>query len=420
MNRRQFIQKSGLAAGTAIFTANASSWVARAATPAATPAATTQQKRLVVVFLRGAVDGLNIVVPYRETAYYEARPKIAIPQPGQPSGALKLSDTFGLHPALDSIYPLWQQGSLAFVHACGSPDETRSHFDAQDYMESGTPGVKTTTDGWMNRLLAVLSERNGRNIIQAINVGPTTPRILAGPMTIASLASGRNAARPLPLDNVRVSAAFDQLYRDQGALAQAYKEGQLARQALLKDLDAEMKMANNGAPLPNGFSNDTQRLAQVMRQDSRVHLAFLALGGWDTHVNQGGSQGQLARNLEALGKGLATLKEGLGPVYDQTTVVVLSEFGRTVAENGNGGTDHGHGNVLWLLGGGVRGAQVYGRFPGLQSNQLHEGRDLAVTTDFRTVMSSLLTQHLDLSPAQIAKIFPGYSAPQSLSLIKTV
>lgn len=409
MYRRQFLQQSGLATGAAIAAIASHSWTVRAASP--------QRKRLIVVFLRGAVDGLNIVVPYRETAYYSARPKIAIPTPGQPSGALKLDDTFGLHPALDSIFPLWQQGSLAFVHACGSPDETRSHFDAQDYMESGTPGSKKTADGWMNRLLAALS---GRNIIQAVNVGATTPRILSGPMAIASLNSGRNAARPLPLDNTYVSAAFDQLYSNQDALSQAYQEGKHARQELLKDLDAEMKMANNGAPLPFGFGTDTQRLARIMRQDARVQIAFLALGGWDTHVNQGSSQGQLARNLEALGKGLSTLQQELGPVYAETTIVVMSEFGRTVAENGNGGTDHGHGNVMWVMGGNIKGGKVYGQFPGLQANQLHQGRDLAITTDFRTVIGSLLTQHLQLTPVQIAKIFPAYRAPQSLSLIKTV
>jgi uncharacterized protein (DUF1501 family) len=408
MYRRQFLQQSGFAAGATILALASHGWMARAATP--------QRKRLIVVFLRGAVDGLNVVVPYREAGYYSARPKIAIPKPGQPNGALKLDDTFGLHPALESVFPLWQQGSLAFIHACGSPDETRSHFDAQDYMESGTPGLKKTADGWMNRLLATLS---GRNIIQAVNVGATTPRILSGPMAIASLSSGRNAARPLPLDNTLVSSAFDQLYQNRDALSQAYQEGQQARQALLKDLDAEAKMANNGAPLPFGFATDTQRLARVMRQDSRVQLAFLALGGWDTHINQGSSQGQLARNLEALGKGLAVLQQELGPVYAETTIVVMSEFGRTVAENGNGGTDHGHGNAMWVMGGPIKGGQVYGQFPGLQSNQLHQGRDLAITTDFRTVIGSLLSQHLQLSSAQMAKIFPSYRAPQPLPLIKT-
>ncbi len=409
MYRRQFLQQSGLATGAAISAIASHSWMVRAATP--------QRKRLIIVFLRGAVDGLNIVVPYREAAYYSARPKIAIPNPGQPNGALKLDDTFGLHPALDSIFPLWQQGSLAFVHACGSPDETRSHFDAQDYMESGTPGIKKTADGWMNRLLANLS---GRNIIQAVNVGATTPRILSGPMAIASLNSGRNAARPLPVDNTLVSAAFDQLYRNQDALSQAYQEGKHARQELMKDLDAETKMANNGAPLPFGFATDTQRLARVMRQDARVQLAFLGLGGWDTHVNQGSSQGQLAKKLEALGKGLSILQQELGPVYAETTIVVMSEFGRTVAENGNGGTDHGHGNVMWVMGGNIKGGKVYGQFPGLQANQLHQGRDLAITTDFRTVIGSLLTQHLQLTPVQIAKIFPAHKAPDALSLIKTV
>jgi len=319
-----------------------------------------------------------------------------------------------LHPALAPLIPLWKQGTLAFVHAAGSLDPTRSHFDAQYYMESGTPGVRNTTDGWMNRLLSILS---GRTPIQGVTVGETTPRILAGKIPVANLASGRNADRPLPLDRPQVAEAFDKLYSGKDNLSQAYHEGRMARQALKSDLDAEMKMANNGAPLPYGFAKDAQRLAKLMVKDPRIQLGFMDLGGWDTHVNQGGSKGQLARNLQQLGSGLASLVQGLGSAYPNTAIVVMSEFGRTVNENGNGGTDHGHGNVMWILGGKVRGGKVYGEWPGLAANQLYQNRDLAITTDFRDVITTILERHINLDETKLNQIFPSYAPTQKIELI---
>lgn len=402
MNRRYFLQQAGFTACSALATIGTHGWIARSAAQSSSSA----PKRLIVIFLRGAVDGLNVVVPYREAAYYEKRPRIAIPQPNKIGGALDLDGQFGLHPALAPLIPLWQQKSLAFVHASGSPAPTRSHFEAQDNMERGTLGLSGgTQDGWMNRLLGVMS---GRNPIQAVNVGNTTPRILAGRVPVATLALGRGAARPLPIDRPQIAAAFDSLYSSTDAVSQAYKEGRLARKAILSNLDAETTMANNGAPLPNGFGGDARRLAQMMVKDTRVKLGFMALGGWDTHVNQGASQGQLARNLEQLGKGLAALQTTLGSVYKDTTILVMSEFGRTAHENGDGGTDHGHGNVMWLLGGGVRGGKVYGDWPGLSANQLHEKRDLAVTTDFRDVIAVMLERHLTLSDSNLSQILPSY------------
>ena len=344
MNRRHFLGQMGLFSVGAIAATHSPHWIAQALTP------NNNRPRLVVIFLRGAVDGLSIVAPYRETGYYEARPKIAIPQPAQGQSLLDLDGQFGLHPALADLLPLWKQRNLAFVHACGSSDDTRSHFDAQDYMESGTPGIKKTPDGWMNRLMAVLS---GHNPIQALNVGQATPRILTGRMAVATLASGRKSTAALPLDRPKVSAAFDRLYSNNDALSQTYRE----LLSDLKDPELEQKMANNGAASPYGIKKDTQRVAQVMARDSRVQLAFMALGGWDTHVNQGSANGQLARNLQQLGRGIVALQQGLGPVYANTTILVMSEFGRTVHENGNGGTDHGHGNAMWVLGGGVRGGK---------------------------------------------------------------
>jgi len=408
MNRRKFLHRVGIASTSAIVFLGTHGWAARSTSLNSDG----NSKRLVVIFLRGAVDGLNIVVPYAETAYYDARPKIAIPRPNQNGGVLDLDGHFGLNPALAPLIPLWRQGSLAFVDACGSPDPTRSHFDAQDYMESGTPGVKSTADGWMNRLLATLPEHTP---VQAVNLGDTTPRILSGSIAVASLPLGRNSA--MPLDLPQVSTAFDRLYSGNDALSQAYQEGQQARKTLLTDLDAEMKAANNGAPLPGGFARDAQRLAQLMVRDSSIKLAFLALGGWDTHVNQGGSQGQLAGRLKPLGEGLATLVQGLGSVYQDTAIVVMSEFGRTVHENGDGGTDHGHGNVMWTLGGQIKGGKVYGEWPGVSIGKLYQGRDLAISTDFRDVIVSLLEGHLQLDDAKIHQVFPGYTPSQKISLV---
>ncbi|OLP17668.1 hypothetical protein BST81_15220 [Leptolyngbya sp. 'hensonii'] len=408
MHRRQFLQQTTLGATATIVTVGVQGWAYRS------PAQTAKPKRLIVVFLRGAVDGLSVVVPYRETAYYEARPRIALPRPGGEGSILPLDKRFGLHPALRSLFPLWQQRSLAFVQACGSPDATRSHFEAQDYMETGTPGIKTTRDGWMNRLMATLP---GRSPVRAVNVGSTTPRILSGPMTVASLPTGRNATRLTPLDRSQIRTAFDRLYNGKDTLSQAYQEGQLARQEILKELQADMQMADNGAPGAAGLAGDARRLARLMVRDPQVQLGFLAVGGWDTHVNQGSSKGQLATRLNWLAQGLATLVEELKPIYGETVILVMSEFGRTLRENGNGGTDHGHGNVLWAMGGPIKGGQVYGQWPGLATAQLYEGRDLAITTDFRSVLSPLLQNHLGLDQAQLAQVFPKYGFDQSVKIM---
>lgn len=407
MKRRQFLIQSSLCAGSSLIAIGTDGWAARSIA-----GTDPNPHRLVVVILRGAIDGLSVVVPYQEPTYYTDRPTIAIPQPGQTNGALALDGQFGLHPALAPLLPLWEQKSLAFVHACGSNDETRSHFEAQDYLESGTPGVKTTHDGWMNRLLSVMADKNP---IQAVSVGETTPRILLGKMAVANLGSGRGANRRLQIDKPQVAMAFDRLYGKNDAIGQTYREGRVSRTELLKDLDAETKMANNGATLPNGFPGDAQSLARLMARDPRIQLSVLAVGGWDTHINQGASQGQLARKLEQLGKGLVALQTGLGAAYQNTTIVVISEFGRTVKENGDGGTDHGHGNVMWLLGGAIHGGKVYGKWPGLEPEQRYQGRDLAVTTDFRDVLGTVLTRRLGIDESKLSPIFPKY-AGQMLDL----
>jgi uncharacterized protein (DUF1501 family) len=410
MHRRKFLQQAGILSSSALISVGWHGWAARSATPSSN----SNPKRLAIVFLRGAVDGLNVVIPHWESAYYDGRPSIAIAPPDEANGALDLDGRFGLHPALASLMPLWKQRSLAFIHACGSPDASRSHFDAQDYMESGTPGVKTTADGWMNRLLAALPHSSP---VQALNFGEAVPRILSGRMSVASLPTGRTADRPLPLDRPQIAAAFDRLYNGNDAVSKAYQEGRAARQQLLANLDREMMQANHGAPAPSGFSADAQKLARLMTKDPSIQLAFMALGGWDTHVNEGGSTGQLARNLKSLGDGLATLAQGLGNVYSNTAILVMSEFGRTVAENGNGGTDHGHGNAMWLLGGAIKGGKVYGEWPGLSQSQLYQGRDLAVTTDFRDAIATVLGRHMQLDGAKINQIFPSYSPQQNIEVV---
>ncbi|MBX7198063.1 MAG: DUF1501 domain-containing protein [Rhodospirillaceae bacterium] len=392
-DRRHFLQLG--AAGTALIPFGRNAFAASA----------PGNKRLVVVLLRGAVDGLNVVVPHAEAAYYEARPTIAIPQPARDGGALDLDGHFGLHPAMAALMPHWRDGTLAFVPASGSPDATRSHFDAQDYMESGTPGQKSTADGWMNRLLTALPVK--RTSTTALSFGPTLPRIFAGPSDVATVPLGRAAASPIPLDRPIINAAFDQLYTGEDALSRAYREGLESHKKVMKDLQADMMAADNGAPSPDTFGQDAAHLARLIKQDPSVNLAFFALGGWDTHVNQGGSDGQLAGRLKPLAEGLAGLATGLGKDYQDTAILVMSEFGRTVHENGNRGTDHGHGNVMWVMGGSVAGGKIHGRWPGLESAALYENRDLAVTTDFRSVIASVLAGHMKLTPGQVAGILPG-------------
>ncbi len=400
MKRRDFLRLAALAPATGLASSGRAAWAAGNGR-----SAVKSRKRLVVVFLRGAVDGLNVVVPHNETRYYDARPTIAIPPPGGENGAINLDGYFGLHPALAALAPLWNQGSLAFIHACGSPDPTRSHFDAQDYMESGTPGVKSTPDGWMNRLLAVLP---GPHVpTEAVSLGPTMPRILSGNMSVANLPLGRNAANPMPLDRPMIADAYDRLYSGNDSLSRTFREGQMGRKRLMAELKLDMTEADNGAPSPRGFPADAGRLARLIAQDSTIELSFLALGGWDTHVNQGASQGQLASHLRPLAEGLAALAKGLGPAYRDTVVLVISEFGRTMHENGNRGTDHGHGNVMWVMGGNIRGGKVYGDWPGLSSKDLYQNRDLAVTTDFRAAIATVLERHLHLSDRQLAAVFPG-------------
>jgi uncharacterized protein (DUF1501 family) len=358
-----------------------------------------------VILLRGAVDGLSVVIPYADELYYRERQSITIAPPSKPDGALALDGHFGLHPALASLMPLWTERRLAFVHAAGSSDATRSHFDAQLYLENGTPGEATTRDGWLNRLLLALPGPRGAT--DAIGVGPTVPRILAGKAPVATFPLGPNGAQPLPIDQPQIASAFDRLYSGNDDLAKSYREGRTARAQLIGALSRERMIADNGAPPPTGFPGQAVRLAQLIRRHPAVRVAAMGLGGWDTHINQGNQKGQLADHLRPLGDGLAALARGSGEAWRDTVVIILSEFGRTFRENGNRGTDHGHGNVIWVLGGGVNGGRIYGDWPGLAPAQLYQRRDLAVTTDFRSVLAAVLERHMRLGDRQLEAVLPG-------------
>lgn len=404
MNRREFIKSAGVLSLSTLIT-GAQGW-AWASAPRGI--STTSDTRLVVVFLRGAVDGLNVVVPYSEPAYYSVRPSIAIPKPGSEGGALDLDGTFGLHPALQPLLPFWKDKSLSFVVCSGSPDPTRSHFDAQDYMETGAPGNKLLSTGWMNRLLTQLPDN--RSPIRAINVGNTMPRILQGPVSVASY-EAKPAGRAAAIDHPVVLSSFAQMYEGrQDELGKAFSEAVSARQVLNSKLQDEMIAADQGAPVAKNFKGFGQQLGRLFHKDPETRVAFIALGGFDTHVNQGASKGALANNLSTLGAGLAEFVNGLGSAYQKTIIVVMSEFGRTVRENGNSGTDHGHGNVLWLLGGPVAGGKVYGRWDGLAQNSLFEGRDLPVTTDFRNILCPIVGTHMGIGSKGMSEIFPDFTA----------
>lgn len=407
MKRRQLLKRAALLGASGFVTVGTHGWALRKQAKAA-----AGDPRLIVIFLRGAADGLNIVVPYQESHYYEARPSIAIAHPGQENGAIDLNGQFGLHPALQSLVPIWQSGQLAFVPAAGSYVVSRSHFQAQDYMESGTPGnLGGNPNGWLNRMMATLPAGTPT---QAVNIGTTLPLIFSGTESVANLAVGRSGSRPLPIDRPQIQTAFDRLYANDPRLSAVYNEGRAARDIVLTELAQENEEASRGAPTPQRFAISAQYLARLMSGDAATQIAFMEIGDWDTHVNQ---RGRLNRNLGLLGDGLVALKEGLGSVYENTTIVVLSEFGRTIAENGNGGTEHGYGNALWLMGGRVKGGELYGDWPGLAPGSQHESRDLRVTTDYRDVIWAVLAQQFGLGEGAIAQIFPNFQQQVSLNLI---
>jgi uncharacterized protein (DUF1501 family) len=402
MNRRDFLKTAGLATASLLIP-RVSAW----AKTGGAQGDSAQTNKLVVVFLRGAVDGLSVVVPYSDPTYYKVRNNIAIAPPGNELGALDLDGHFGLHPALAPLLPLWKNNSLSFVLNTGSPDPTRSHFDAQDYMESGCPGKKSASTGWLNRLLAQLPDNHSP--VRALNIGSTTPRILQGPVASATFKADLKRRRS-PIDNEMIAASFERMYEGRGdSLERAFQDGMEARTTINEKLSGEQMQANGGAVQAARFGAFGRQLGKLMREEPKVQVAFVDLGGFDTHVNQGNGKGQLANHLQVLGHGLSDLADALGETYQRTTILVMSEFGRTVRENGNNGTDHGHGNFIWALGGAVQGGKLFGHWDGITDRSLYEGRDLPVRTDFRSVVSSIIGEHLQLSSRQLQSVFPDFA-----------
>ncbi|MBW4039649.1 MAG: DUF1501 domain-containing protein [Acidobacteria bacterium] len=361
---------------------------------------------MVVLFQRGAADGLNIVIPHAESYYYKARTSIAIPQ----SQVLDLDGFFGLHPALSELKPLWDRKELAIIHATGSPDPSRSHFDAQDYMESGTPGYRATADGWMNRALQAQDERDHRiaSPFRSVSVGSSIALTMRGRVPTVAIGDvtdfGVDDHKP---DAARVSDAFRSMYAaDRSSRFHGTATETFEAIRMLKATNPAQYRPSNGAQYPrSAFGDSMKQIAQLIKADLGVEVAFADIGGWDHHVNEGGAEGQLARSLRDLSQGIGAFWQDMGSSAENVTVVTMSEFGRTVHQNGTGGTDHGHANVMFLLGGQVKGGEVYGPWPGLEPENLYQGRDLAIGTDYRTVLGEAIWKNV--GARDMNRVFPN-------------
>ncbi len=392
--------------------------------------------RLVVVLLRGAYDGLSAVVPYADADYYSMRPNIAIAAPdGSAQAALKLDNTFALHPALAPLMPLWHQGVLSFVPAAGLPAPNRSHFDAQYQMEIAQTGKTSSSPGWLNKVAAF----NGLSTTSALGVGEANPAILAGQATVKLIPRGQAAQRTGVLANDRTRQALMDLYAGNDKVSEAFRQGAGSRMQSAQELSAEkaaadgrrdmamreataaldrdgtpgtvqaqnaqMLAASNGAGDPVGLQLDAQHLGTLMRNDRKLRIGFLSAGGWDTHANQGSVTGQLANNLGNLSRGLGQLRQDFSDPDD--VIVVMSEFGRTAAENGTRGTDHGFGNAMWLIGNRINGGRWHGAWTGLARGNLNEARDLPAHHDYRAVLAQVLRGAFLLPDSALAQVLPG-------------
>jgi uncharacterized protein (DUF1501 family) len=407
ISRRVFLKNGGFALVSLGF---APSFLARTAFA---QGRTIRAKQLIAIFQRGAVDGLSVVVPFGEPEYYRARPSIGIAQPNAGEhAAIDLDGFFGFNPRLRALKPLWDAHQLAIVHACGSPDNTRSHFDAQDYMETATPGVKSTSDGWLNRYLQA-RHVEASTPFRAVSLTSQLPRMLQG--TAPALAVnqiGQFGIRGGQSSDM-MSASFESQY---AAAADSVLNG-TGKEAfdaikMLKVADPAKYQPENGADYPRSpFGQALRQIAQLTKAEVGLEVAFADIGGWDTHVNQGAAEGQLANRLDDFGRSIAALVADLGDRMADTVVLTMSEFGRAVHENGNRGTDHGHANAMMVIGGSVRGGHVYGKWPGLAQDRRYEGRDLAVTTDFRDVFGEIVVKHMGVSDTRT--IFPGYNVQPS-------
>ncbi|HEY6290589.1 MAG TPA: DUF1501 domain-containing protein [Terriglobia bacterium] len=416
LSRRYFLKSAGLSLFGAGFVPP---FLRRAAYALDQPGSSARKKILVAVFQRGAADGLNTVVPFADRTYYSLRPTIAIAPPTSRSesyaqGAIDLDGFFGLHPSLSSLKPLFDERQLAIVHAAGSPDSTRSHFDAQDYMEAATPGLHSTPDGWLNRYLEAVPLAEATPF-RAVAFAPRMPLTLLGPAP-ALVLDDVKSFRFRTMDSLGHSAGPSALESGFEAMYASTADPLLDRTAkemfeavsTLDGIGRADYQPGHGAQYPNGLLGKSLRqVAQLIKADVGLEVAFAEVGGWDHHVNEGGVQGQLANSLKQFGESLAAFHQDLGDRMSDVVLLSMTEFGRTARENGNRGTDHGHANVMFALGGPVKGGKVYGEWPGLGPGELYEGRDLALTTDFRDVFAEVAVRHLGATETQT--IFPGFS-----------
>ena len=419
MNRRFFMKSGSIALASIGVSLSAPSFLQRALLAQTRERVTGgRRKTLIAIFQRGAVDGLNMIVPYGERSYYDLRPSIAIakPQTGNAESAIDLDGFFGLHPAMSSLQPFWQNKQLAIVHASGSPDNTRSHFDAQDYMESATPGRKGTPDGWLNRYLQNKRDPQ-RALFRAVSLTQRMPRIFQGSAPTLAISNLNDFTIRAGRSSGNVQGGFEAIY-EQSVNDVLGGTGKETFEAVnyLKQVNPSQYKPQNGAQYPRTpFGNSLLQIGQLVKAQVGLEVAFTEIDGWDTHVNQGNARGQLALRLQDFSNGLAALATDLGKQMDDVVILTMSEFGRTVRENGNRGTDHGHANAMLLLGNSVRGGKVHGQWPGLKNEQLYEGRDLALTTDFRDVFAEVAREHLGTSNLQA--VFPGFAAKANVGVI---
>ncbi len=396
MQRRHFLQ-SASAAGLAISSGQlfAASNITNNSTP-----------RLLIVFLRGGYDAANLLVPTSSSFYYESRPNIAIAKPSaEPDSALALNADWGLHPALrGTIYPMFKNGEAAFIPFAGTPNTSRSHFETQDSIELGQPleQSKNYRSGFLNRLATTVRGASSASpSVEAMSFTDQLPLVFQGGISVPNTAL-RSNQKP-SVDN-RQSSIIASMYGST-PLATAVTEGFSVRNEVMQEMKTEMEAASRNAVSSKGFELEARRIAHLMKE--RYSIGFVDVGGWDTHVNQGGATGYLAGRFEELGRGLQGYAQEMGALWKSTTVVVVSEFGRTFRQNGNRGTDHGHGTAYWVLGGSLRGGKVVGDQVRVEQSTLFQNRDFPVLNDYRAVLAGLFARQYGLSAAQNEQIFAG-------------
>ena len=407
VTRRLFLKSSGVALASL---AAAPSFLKRTVLGQTLSGAGKDRPIIIAIFQRGAADGVSMVVPFGDKSYAGVRPQIAIPEPksGNVDAAIDLDGFFGLHPALATFKSIYTAGHLALVHAVGSPDNTRSHFDAQDYMESATPGRKGTADGWLNRYMQAKKDVKATPF-RAVAFSANTPRSLLGPAPAIAMTNISDFGVRAGQGNSQVAQSFEALYAQTGSdMLQGTGREAFEAVKMLKKANPQQYTASNGANYPRSpFGQSLLQIAQLIKADIGLEVAFADRSGWDTHANQGSSRGQLANQLQDFSQAIAALYQDLGDRMSNIVILTMTEFGRTIRQNGSGGTDHGHASCLFALGGPVKGGKVYGKWPGLAPEQLNEGRDLALTTDFRDVFSEVAARHMGATNLNL--IFPGFS-----------